>query len=152
VSTPAEGSFVAYIGDEYTPERLTVGDRGRVVVAGTSASHVVWQDGERRGQITLTINADLLPAGHPAPIRVSAAAVRDVFDQEGERAVFVMLRDHLAAFAPWVEEAVSSVATRLSTDEHVAQSLAGLTENERADCLSHVAASLFVNVLAGGEL
>lgn len=143
---PREGSHVSFVGSEYDGDRLTVGDEGKVLSNGGSASHVLWATGDREGQITLTANNDLLAAEgqsvhHEALVSM---AVRDVYDRRGNSGLLRVLANegHLAAISPVAEEALELVTARIRDDAAVQEVLASLDDDEADGFVSFAALAL----------
>lgn len=145
---PREGGRVTYVGSEYDGDRLTIGDQGKVLSNGGSASHVIWASGERQGAITLTNNGDLLPMEQENPYQAQghlvSLSVRQVYDRRGETGLYRVLAEegHLSALAPAAEEALGIVTARLREDPAVQEVLASLDDDEGDAFVSYAALAL----------
>lgn len=151
---PREGAKVSFVGSEYDGDRLTVGDTGKVLSNGGSASHVLWSTGEREGEITLTANGDLLSEGgqtvhHEALVSM---AVRDVFDRRGHEGLLRVLANegYLAAISPVAEEALGLVTARIREDAAVQEVLASLDEDEGEGFVSFAALAMLRDAFGEG--
>lgn len=140
-----DGARVAYAGEE--GDGLSVDDRGRVLVAGMTGSHVLWQSGGLSGQITLTANHELtvLHGARPCDSLDSgglvAFAVREVYDQGGDAGLLNALNDegHLATLGSLAEEALGLVAARLREDPSFKEVLAQLDPDDGAEFVAFAA-------------
>jgi hypothetical protein len=146
---PREGAQVTFVGDEFSGERLSVGDQGKVLSNGGSGSHVIWATGERQGAITLTSHSDLLPAEEAGAYchhegHLVSLSVRQIYDRRGDTGLFKVLAEegHLASVAPSAEEALGIVIARLRDDPAVQEVLASLDEDEGDSFVSYAALAL----------
>jgi hypothetical protein len=151
-TAPREGARVSFVGDEFNGDRLTVGDEGKILSNGGSACHVLWSTGERRGEITLTANHDLLAAGgaQQGPGLVSTA-VRDVYERRGNQGLLAVMAEegYLAAVAPAAEQALMSVTAQLREDPAVQEILASLDDDEAEGFVSYAALALLRDAFGG---
>lgn len=144
-----EGSFVSYVGDEV--DGLAVGNRGKVLSSTTGASHVIWRDGARAGEVTFVKEGDLVVSRTAAQDEsvfesghLVSVAVRQTYDHGGKVALLNALNDegHLATCAPFAEEAMQLVASRIRQDPSFSEVLARLDPDEGADFVAFTAACL----------
>ena len=150
-----EGSWVSSLTQD---DGLAIGDRGRVLSAAGSGSHVLWSTGKRKGDLTLTANVDLV-SSRTVDLNddldsggLVSVAVRDTYDSGGEVALLNALNaeGHLATFAPIAEEALQMVTARIRQDPSIREVLANLDEDEGAGFIS-LAASVLLRDAFGGE-
>jgi len=150
-----EGETVAYIGEPN--DALDVDNRGRVIQAAGTGSHVQWSSGPSKGQITLESNLDLVSirsrGGDDAldgPL--VTIAVRDTYDREGTTGLLNALnRDgHLAFFEPLAVEAVALVRDSIRNDASFRPILAQLSSTEAQDLISLATSTLIRDAFAGG--
>ena len=130
-----EGETVAYIGEP--GNGLDVDDRGRVVQASGTGSHVQWSTGPSKGQITLESNLDLVSMrsrGGDESLEgpLVTFAVRDTYDREGTTGLLNALnRDgHLAFFEPLAVEAIEMIRDNIRTDASFRPILSQLSAGE----------------------
>lgn len=153
----AEGARVQYVGDG--DGGLSIGDRGKVLSNAGSGSHVMWQSGQRRGDITLVANMDLV-ATNGAQItyddsletgQIVTFAVRDVYDHRGDVGLVNALNDegHFATLGSIAEEALALVTARLREDASMREVLAQLDEDEGAEFISFTATVLLRDAFRG---
>lgn len=143
-----EGEQVAYIGEP--ANGLDVDDRGRVVQAAGTGSHVQWTSGPSKGQITLESNLDLVSirsrGGDDESLEgpLVTFAVRDTYDREGTTGLLNALnRDgHLAFFEPLAAEAVDMIADQIRRDASFRRILAQLSAGEAHDLVSLATSTL----------
>jgi hypothetical protein len=130
-----EGEQVAYIGEPNGS--LEVDDRGRVVQASGTGSHVQWTSGPAKGQITLESNHDLVSMrtrsdddALDGPL--VTIAVRDVYEREGTTGLLNALNHdgHLAFFEPLAVEAVEMIRDNIRTDASFRPILSQLSASE----------------------
>jgi hypothetical protein len=143
-----EGERVAYIGEPRGG--LDVDDRGRVVSAAGSGSHVQWATGPAKGQITLESNSDLVSVRSrdadddnlDGPI--VSIAVRDTYEREGTTGLLNALnRDgHLAFFEEVAREAVHVVQSSIRNDPSFRPILAQLSADEASELINLSTATL----------
>lgn len=154
---PGEGEVVAYAGEG--DDGLAVDDRGKVLSAAGSGSHVMWSTGQRAGEITLTSNMDLIALRRPA-VRddsfessgIVAFAVRDTYDRRGEAGLVNALIEegHFATLVPVAEEALQLVSSRLREDPSMREVLGQLDPEEGAEFI-YLAASVLLRDSFGAE-
>lgn len=156
MSDLAEGAIVAYVGEG--GDGLAVEDRGRVLSAAGSGSHVLWLSGAKMDQITLTANFDLVAMRDPGPRDDSfesqgivSFAVRDVYDSRGETGVVnaLITEGHFSTLVPVAEDALQFVCSRLREDPSMREVLASLDEEEGAEVIN-LAASVLLRDSFGG--
>jgi len=130
-----EGEQVAYIGEPNGS--LDVDDRGRVVQAAGTGSHVHWTSGPSKGQITLETNLDLVSMrtrGDDDALDgpLVTIAVRDVYEREGTTGLLNALNHdgHLAFFEPLAVEAVEMIRDNIRTDASFRPILSQLSATE----------------------
>lgn len=147
MSALGDGARVAYAGDG--DDGLSVDDRGKVLSAGMSGSHVLWSTGSRTGEITLTANHDLVPVEGARIVYddldsgcLVTFAVRDVHNRRGAAGLLNAMNDegHLATTAALAEEALALVATRLRQDPSFKEVLAQLEPDDGAEFVTFAAA------------
>ncbi len=136
-----EGETVAYIGEPNGV--LDVDDRGRVVQASGTGSHVQWTTGPSKGQITLESNLDLVSmrsCGGDESLEgpLVTFAVRDTYDREGTTGLLNALnRDgHLAFFEPLAVEAVEMIRDNIRTDASFRPILSQLSADEAQELVA----------------
>jgi hypothetical protein len=148
---PRDGQRVSYIG--LGEAGLSLGDKGTVVSADVSGSHVNWTTGQRVGSICLVNNDDLAPfsaartsiqdelADSLAYGSLVSIAVRDVFDAEGESGLITAMNEegHLASLSYIAEDAITSVAAQIRNSPSFGAVL-GQLEPDEADALVAAAA------------
>lgn len=141
--TIADNQRVAYCGDG--DESLGVDDRGKVISAGKTGSHVLWQTGKRAGDITLTPNFDLVSMGGGAQIdygldsgSLVSFAVRDVFDRSGPGGLLSALTEegHTASWTAIAEDAMAMVAQRIRQDPSIHEVLGQMDEDDGSEFIS----------------
>jgi len=156
MSAIPEGARVSYCGDG--GDGLVIDDKGKVLSAAGSGSHVMWSTGKRKGEITLTANVDLVATRTVAyeddldSGGLVSVAVRDTYDSGGEVALLNALNEegHLATFAPIAEEALQMVASRIRQDPSIREVLAQLDDDEGSGFVA-LAASVLLRDAFGGE-
>lgn len=152
-----EGARVSYVGDG--DDDLAVGDKGKVLSAAGSGSHVLWSSGARAGDITLTANMDLISSrtvDYDDSLDTGclvSVAVRETYDRGGEAALLNALNEegHLATFAPFAEEALQMVASRIREDPSIREVLGQLEPDEGAEFIHLAASVLLRDAFGGGE-
>jgi len=144
---PREGAKVTFVGDEYSGERLSVGDQGKVLSNGGSASHVLWLTGERQNAITLTAHTDILAMeepdsyGHQRNGHIVSLAVRQVFDRRGAPGLYRVMAEE-GHFADMAEEALSRVASLVREDPAIQEVLGHLDDDEADGFIQYAALAL----------
>jgi hypothetical protein len=154
----AEGSTVSYVGFEV--DGMAVGDHGRVLSEGGSGSHVIWNTGDRKGEITLVPDTDLVQV---QGARISyndsldggliTIAVRETYDSGGAVALLNALNDegHLATFAQIAEEAMRLVTARIREDSSIREVLAFLDDDEGSDLVGLATTALLRDAFSTAE-
>lgn len=151
MSTIRESAQVAYVGDG--DQGLGIGDRGRVIAASGSASHVLWSSGSRTGALLLVDNDDLvemsrtqasLTADSLSDGRLVAVAVRDTYDAFGAPGLLNALNEegHLASFSAYAEEAMEAVSAKIRQDPSMVEALACLEPEEQDSFVAFTTAVL----------
>ncbi len=142
-----EGERVAYIGEP--TDILNVDDRGRVVQASGSGSHVQWLTGDAKGQISLESNLDLVSlraqgGDESLDGPLVTIAVRDVYEREGTTGLLNALnRDgHLAFFEPLALDAVEMIESNIRTDASFRPILAHLSADEAQELIALATSTL----------
>lgn len=147
--TIIDGQQVAYAGDG--DDGLLPDDRGEVLSAGSTGSHVKWRTGAQAGRITLTANFDLVPMGGA---RISyddfesgslvTFAVKETFEHRGAIGLLNALNDegHLASLEALAEEALALVARKLRDDPSIREVLAHLDDDDGSEFVSFTATCL----------
>lgn len=142
MTIPSEGKRVQFVGDA---DGLALGEVGRLLSAGNPASHVRWNTGSLKGQISLVHNDDLVPFkattgdtweeidNDLSTGDIVSVSARQVVDEGGIPALLntLVCEGHLSVFGGVVDEAISLVAARLRTDPSMLEVLAELEEDER---------------------
>lgn len=138
-----DGQQVSYIGLDGHITDPALGDRGKVLAVGQTASHVLWTTGHLADQITLTDNYDLAIVGRALESdgledsleygTIITTAVRDAYDDGGEVAVlnFMAEQGHLACFHDIAEDTIQFIASRLRQDAGFQAVASHLEEDER---------------------
>jgi hypothetical protein len=142
-----EGEQVAYIGEP--TGSLDVDNRGRVVQAAGTGSHVQWTTGPSKGQITLETNLDLVSIrsrGDDDALDgpLVTIAVRDVYEREGTTGLLNALNHdgHLAFFEPLAVEAVEMIRDNIRTDASFRPILAQLSSVEAQELVALATSTL----------
>lgn len=150
-----DGARVSYVGDG--GDELAIGDTGKVLSAGPTGSHVMWSTGARAGDVTLTLNNDLVVSRRATSHDDSldsgglvATAVRQVYDRQGARGLLSSLdsEGHLSAMADMATTAIQSLATSIRRDPSMREVLASLDEEEGAEFV-HLAAQALLREAFG---
>lgn len=145
----SEGTSVRYCGDSIGKEAdLDLDDRGKVVSATPTHSHVVWRTGALAGQITLTANLDLVVMRQPTDdsmdgplVSISAKAV---YERGGATALLNAMVDggHTTDFSVIAQEALALVQARIRQDPSFRSVLATIDAESGADLISLASVSL----------
>lgn len=142
-----DGQQVTYIGPAVavgpSQAALNLGERGKVLGAGDSASHVLFTTGALKDQILLVDNFDLAPLGKVASTdgledslevgsSLSASAARQAFDLGGEIGLLNQMAEdgYLQFFAQIAEDAYEFIAGRVRQDASFRAVTAQLDEEE----------------------
>ncbi len=149
-----DGSRVSYVGDG--DDELAIGDEGKVLLSGVTGSHVIWTTGARTGDVTLTLNGDLVVT--KAATRndsldsggLVSVAVRQVYDRQGARGVLSALdtEGHLAPMVDLAESAIASLTATIRRDPSMREVLATLDEEGGSE-LVHLAAQALLREAFG---
>lgn len=152
---PMDGSRVSYVGDG--EHDLAIGDEGKVLSSGATGSHVMWTTGKRAGDVTLTLNWDLVVT--KAATRndsldsggLVTTAVRQVYERQGARGVLSALdsEGHLAPMVDLAETAIASLTATIRRDPSMREVLASLDEEEGSE-LVHLTAQALLREAFGG--
>lgn len=149
-----DGQKVSYVGIDQ--EGLALGDRGEVISASASASHVMWTSGSRQGALMLVDNLDITPVGRIKTAvaedgledslevgNLDVTAAREVFDESGEIGLLNAMSEqgHLASFAAIAEEAAALISTRIRNDPSF-RAVAAHLDDEEADRLVSLATAV----------
>jgi hypothetical protein len=150
-----DGQKVSYVGPEV--EGLVLGDRGEVLSAGATASHVLFRTGSRSGAVLLCEHFDLTP-GHPKTATIddglddsldvgtlAVTGAREVYDVEGETGILNVMAEqgHLASFATIAQEAHDLIQTRIRNDPSF-RSMAAQLDDEEAESVIRLAAAVLM--------
>lgn len=153
-----DGQQVTYIGPGATVGHaaLHMGERGKVLGAGPTASHVLFTTGAVAQQILLVDNFDLAPLGKVATTDglddclevsdgLSASAARQAFDLGGEVGLLNQMAEdgYLATFAAIAEDAYEFIAGRVRQDPAFRAVTAQLDEDE-GDALVRLASHVLL--------
>lgn len=151
-----EGQPVCYVGDGR--DGLDPRARGRLLAfAGSTAGHVQWSAGPRRGQVTLMLLDDLAPttplsrhvarASHDGledslevgPLR--ATGLRGTFAEHGEAGVLthLALTGALGGFATIAQEVLAHTTSRVRAHHAIRSAVAEL-DDEDGEALVQLAA------------
>lgn len=153
-----EGKKVSFVGDE--DGGLKVGDRGRVLSASGDSSHVLWSTGARSGEVTLVPDLDLVVGSQSQMAyedtfsgSLVTIAVRDTFDAAGPVGLLNALNEegHLATFAQYAEEALQSVAARITQDPSMREALSHLEPEEQGEFVTLAASVLLRDAFGAPE-
>lgn len=152
-----DGQRVAYAGDG--GDGLNVDDRGKVLSAGQTGSHVLWSTGAMTGQITLTPNHELVALGGAKVVYddldsgcLVTFSVKDVHTVRGPAGLLNALNDegHLATTGALAETALALVASRLREDPSFREVLAQLDPEDGAEFVSFAAAVILRDAFREG--
>lgn len=144
---PMDGARVSYVGEG--DDELAIGDVGKVLDAGPTGSHVMWSTGARAGDVTLTLNGDLVVNRRTAASysdsldsgQIVTTAVRQVYDRQGARGLIASLdmEGHLAPMVDMATAAIQSLAVNIRRDPSMQEVLAQLEDDEGSEIV-HLAA------------
>lgn len=145
-----EGQAVSYVGDGQ--QGLSLGDHGRLLAfASSSAGHVQWLDGQRRGQVTMhEFGTEILPASKKFEATkdgledslevgpVPHTSARHVYDTEGSLGVLSMLASTgcTANFEAIADDVHAYVQGRIRQEAAVREVLAQLDDDEASELIS----------------
>jgi hypothetical protein len=158
-----DGQRVSYIGPPN--EGLVLGDHGSVLLAADHASHVIWQTGSLKGQVTLVEHDDLTPLGRKQATiddgledsldvgSISITSAREVYEAEGEEGILNrMAQDgHLACFAAIAQEAQDLITTRIRNDPSFRALASHLDDDETESVIALGASVLLRDAFGVGE-
>lgn len=151
-----DGSRVSFVG--HPSDGLGIGDHGRVFQAGASGSHVKWASGERRGEIDLIRNDDLVEMPTTGSLTADAItepglvsfAVRAVHSTSGDVGVLNALNaeGHLESFEDIAEDALAFVSSRIRQDPSFVEVLGQLEPDDGDDLVALAASTLLRDAFA----
>lgn len=151
-----DGQKVSYIGPD--DNGLTLGDRGEVISAAATGSHVLFTTGAQANEVVLIDNMDLAPVGKQTQAKVedglddslevgviSVTAAREMFDEVGEVGLLneMAAQGHLLSFTAIAQEAADLIQSRIRNDPSFRAVTAQL-EDEEADSLVRLASFVLV--------
>lgn len=151
-----DGQKVSYIGPD--DQGLVLGDRGEVISAAGSASHVLWTSGALKDEVVLIDNMDIAPVGKQTQAKVAdglddslevgvftVTAAREMYDEAGEVGLLneMAAQGFLASFVAIAQEASDLIQTRIRNDPSFRAVTAQL-EDEEADSLVRLASFVLV--------
>ena len=155
-----EGQRIAYAGEDDPFNE--VGSLGRVIAVSGTAAHVQWTSGPKTGQIDLVEQNDLVPDRPTVTAQASSfdmaldmvsptdtIQVRATYDEQGEEGLVNALSEtgHLAMFSEYVEDAISTLSSRLRQDPSLMTVLSELDSDEADGLVGRVAALLLTDRL-----
>lgn len=159
-----DGQRVSYIGHEV--EGLAMGDRGEVLSAADTASHVLFQTGSRKGAVLLVDHLDLTTVQTSQKVAtiddglddsldvgtLSLTATREIYENEGEAGVINTMAEagHLGAFAAIAQEAHDLITTRIRNDPSF-RVVTSQLEDEEAESVIRMAAAVLLRDAFGVE-
>jgi hypothetical protein len=155
-----DGMKVSYIG--LGEAGVELGDRGTVLSADTSGSHVSWVTGAAIGRVILVHNDDLAPISSTRTAvhdelddsleygSLVSIAAREIFDASGEAGLMDAMNEagHLASLTSSAEDAVAHVAAQVRNSPSFESVLAQL-DSEEADSLVNLTASSLIKDALG---
>lgn len=151
-----DGERVSYIGSG--AEGVAMGDRGEVISAGDSASHVLWHTGARTGGITMVDHLDVSTATKRVAASIddglddsleigtlSVTGAREVFDTQGEAGILNAMAEqgHLNSFGAIAQEAHDLIQARIRSDPSF-RSLAAQLDDDEAESVIRLASAVLM--------
>ena len=146
----AEGSHVAYIGDDESDAPVVFGDEGHVIMAADGdGSHVQWVSGVGREDISLVSNANLQEIkraqarlDESLEVPLQAVAARDIYDKSGSGGLLNSLNKEgrLNFFEDIAQRVVEGISTSIR-DEPSFRMILGQLSPDEADDLIYLATS-----------
>jgi hypothetical protein len=149
-----DGQKVAYVGDG--DGRHDVGDVGRVIGAGNTASWVKWVTGVSAGHMAevghheiVAVTNGVDPDALDGPL--VTFAVREEHAYRGPHGVIDRLNDegHLGSFQTIAEEALAHIAARIRTDPSIVEVLAQLDPEDGEELVSTATVALLRDAFGG---